>query len=158
MSGIERLLSSGNVYVMSFKPLFSQKILSGEMDCEVRTLFHRLKPRDIVLIYSSRPVSAFQGILYIDYVVTGYYREIIEAIDRYCIMFDRDNRLFIERMYSRSRRKLILARIGPVIVFREEVGLDKIRKQWRNYRPPISYTKTTKQIAYHILRESKTIG
>ena len=127
----ERLL------IMSFKPLFAQKIINGVMDCEVRSFLGRIQEGDIVLVYASTPIKAVIGFFRVGWVYTGYYSTIIDIVCRRCRSFDEDNWMFIRKRYSCSRRKLIVFQVNNPVKIREPIGLNHLRNLGLN--APRSY-------------------
>lgn len=128
----ERLL------IMSFKPLFAQKIINGVMDCEVRSFLGKVQEGDIVLVYASTPVKAVIGFFRVGWVYTGYYSTIIDIVCRKCRSFDKDNWMYVRRKYSRSRRKLIVFRVNSPVKIREPIGLNYLKSL--GLSAPRSYT------------------
>ncbi len=127
------------VVFMSFKPLYARKIVDGIMDCEVRTYFKQLCPRDIVLVYASHPVKAVLGYFLIDTVYTGSYNDIVAFVKNKCRLFDRDNWDYIVKHYSCSKRKLVAIKICCITVFGKPVSLNTIRSMLPIFKPPRSY-------------------
>lgn len=130
----------GMYYVMSFKPIFARKIVSGGKDCEVRTYFGLIKPGDRVLIYASSPLKAFLGVFNVVDVSTGTYSDIVKYINEQCTKFDEDNWRFIEERYLRHSRRLIALKISDVRMFQRQVSLYDVKVYIREFKPPRSYS------------------
>lgn len=117
----------GRLLIMSFKPLFAQKIIDGVMDCEVRSFLGRIQEGDIVLVYASAPVKAVVGFFRVGWVYTGYYSVITDIVYRKCRSFDEDNWVYVRRRYSCSKRKLVVFQVNDPVRIREPIGLNHLK-------------------------------
>ena len=136
---------------MSFKPLYADQVLDGLKTCEIRTCFQELPSGSLVLIYASSPIKAFRG-----YIVVGEthhnveYNVLQELIQRHECRIPRDNWLFVEKHY-RGKENLLFFTIKSRRKFSNPVGLEKVKKIYPSFRPPISYVRVSRGFFEKIL-------
>lgn len=126
--------------LMSLKPMFALEIVNKVKDCEVRTYFKPVTPRDVVVIYASSPLRKILGEFVVEEVWVLGFRDALRVVEKVCGRFGEENMRYVVERYSKSVRKLIVIKVGDVVNYRRPVPLDVIKALDPSFRPPISYT------------------
>ncbi len=120
--------------LMSIKPRYSEKILSGAKTVELRRVCPRLEVGDLVMVYASGPRMALVGCFEVAGIVSGTPEAIFkkhgkaaavsrEVFDAYFDGADTAHAILISRAWS----------------LREEAELKTLRKRLKGFHPPQSY-------------------
>jgi predicted transcriptional regulator len=121
---------------LSVRPNFAELILSGAKTVEVRRVVPRgAQPGSLVLIYASSPEKALWGICFIDNVSTGRPETIWRKLGNRTGLRKRE---FLA--YLGGAEKAVALHVSKPVVFSRPIPLSEIRKTWRAFQPPQSFS------------------
>lgn len=125
---------SGRILLLSIRPKYANKIFEGIKDVELRRTRPRLCEGDLVIVYASSPKKALIGAFEVKKVIQkpleDLWSEVQEkagvSYEDFCFYYKGLSvgcGIFLNRTYY----------------FHEPIELDRLRKEWDNFRPPQSY-------------------
>jgi predicted transcriptional regulator len=120
--------------LLSIKPEFAEKILTGIKTVELRRVPPRVNAGSLVVLYVSSPVKAVVGAFWVDRVVTGTPEELWPIVEEAAGL----TRSEFEAYYAGTTK-------GVGIFVRESWSaekpfeLDEFRRNCPEFRPPQSY-------------------
>jgi len=131
---------TNKMLLMSIKPEYMQKILTGEKTIEIRRTRTNVAEGDLIIFYASSPMKAILGAAMVVTVVTGapgaiwrkYKRELGITKSVYDVYYS----------CSVKAYGIILDKIWE---YESPVSLEKIREFWEGFVPPQSYRYLSKE-------------
>lgn len=125
---------SGRILLLSIRPKYADKIFEGIKDVELRRTRPRLCGGDLVIVYASSPKKALIGAFEVERVIQkpleDLWNEVQEkagvSYKEFCFYYKGLSvgcGIFLDKTYY----------------FREPIELDRLRREWDNFRPPQSY-------------------
>jgi predicted transcriptional regulator len=118
---------------MSIRPVYADRILSGEKRFEIRRRPVRLLPGDLVVVYSSAPVKAIVGAFSVRQVHIGTTESLWR---RFSVGICVSRPHYLE--YLRGTEHACAIEVGHVIQL-PLVALSDLRSSPDGFRPPQSY-------------------
>jgi predicted transcriptional regulator len=133
------------VLLMSIRPEFAAKILSGRKTFELRRVRPRISAGETILVYASYPVQAILGEFVVSNVIEASPSR-LWAITRHRSGLTR--RQF--REYFQGAHTAYGIEVREVTRLERPVALDKIRHTWPGFRPPQSYMYLSEEDAFRL--------
>lgn len=122
------------VLLLSIRPIYSEKIFSGEKQVELRRLRPSVREGDLVLVYTSSPSCELTGAFVVGGVEAGTPRTLWEKVRRECgitkAQYDD---------YFQGTEKAYGIRIERAWRLKAPVKLAKLRRHSAGFHPPQSY-------------------
>ncbi len=130
---------SQNIILLSIKPIYVDKIFSGEKTVELRKVIPKaLGTGDIVIVYASSPKKCIYGAFSVKKVIKGSPTELSERlIEKACI----PPQDYFEYFDGKNYAYAIF--IDQKIVFEEQTQLYKLRELLGGFRPPQNFRYLT---------------
>ncbi len=128
--------------LISIKPKYTDLILAGTKQVELRKRSARLLPGTRILIYSTSPCKALVGEAFISFVAT---KSLGALFSQYGVLacVTRDE---FEAYYASDVEGVALG-LESVTRYSEPVGLDRLRELQDGFRPPQSYMRASAALA-----------
>lgn len=123
-----------DVLVISLKPEFANKILSGSKKIELRKCSPRLNNGSLVIIYATAPIKSVVGYCILQEVISASPNEVWNS---YKEDLGIDKNRYFE--YYQGYSKAVGLKVNQVKTLRESIPLSKIREQWPRFSPPQSF-------------------
>jgi len=130
------------ILLISVRPRFAAKILSGEKTVELRRVRPRIGAGDCVLIYVSSPVKALAARFVVAEVIQASPSRLWRETQSEAAVTSREFKAYFAGV---STAYAISLKQGQLL--RSPVSLDAIRHAWPEFRPPQSYRYLTNQDA-----------
>ena len=119
--------------LLSIKPHYAQKILSGDKTVELRRVKPKLEPDDLVLLYATAPVSAIIGWFTVGRVITEPLDQLWQNLGTQTSVPRED---FFSYLHGLNEGVAILVEQTFPIESTESIGLEKLRKLYPGFHPP----------------------
>jgi predicted transcriptional regulator len=120
--------------VISIKPQFAERIFDGNKTVELRRKCPKIVPGDYLFVYVSSPTKAFKGLLRVRRIVCRPPKSLWREVGKFAGI----SKTEFDTYYHGASTGF-----GIFISVVEEldlpIGLSKIRRSWKSFRPPQSY-------------------
>ncbi|NJL10369.1 MAG: EVE domain-containing protein [Calothrix sp. SM1_7_51] len=125
---------SGMVLLISIRPKYADQIFAGVKEVELRRTRPRLQEGDLVIVYASSPKKALIGAFEVERIVQKPLKDLwVEVSEKaaishseFCSYYEGLSvgcGIFLDKTHN----------------FHQPVELERLRKEWTNFRPPQSY-------------------
>ena len=130
-----------NAILLSIRPKYAGKILTGEKKVELRRICPRVQQGDLVIIYASSPLMAVTGSFVVDRVVTKHPEELWPIVRQSACISQKE----FDTYYKGSTLGVGIF-VSKVRSTNTPLRLAQIRKLWPDFHPPQGFrylTQTT---------------
>ena len=125
--------------LISIKPEFVEKILSGEKTIELRKSKPDAATGDLIILYSTAPVKAIVGFCVIDNIIVGKPGVFWDKHHADCGI---DKMRFFE--YYENYNKVIGIKLKEIYRLPKKINLQTVRSNWPRFSPPQTYKYLSK--------------
>ena len=131
--------------ILSIKPRYMEKILSGEKTVEIRSRKMNISPNTKIWLYSTTPDKSIVGyVSVIDYVYGN--REEIWTNYRTATAINEDEYIH----YTKNQEKVSAIIFGEVQELEEKISLTTLRSHFKGFQPPQFYKIINKTLGFNI--------
>lgn len=124
--------------LISIKPKYMNKILSGEKKVELRKSSSKISTGGLVILYSTFPEKAVVGFCFVENIKSDTPQNMWQNVKSFAGISRKD---YLE-YYSNSRKSCGIF-ISNVNYLEAPFSLENLRKEIPNFQPPQSYTYTS---------------
>lgn len=120
--------------LLSVKPRYTDKLLSGEKTIELRRIRPKIEPGDVILLYATAPVFQVVGICHVSKILLGSPEAMWSRVGRGAAI----SRTEYDRYFNGAARAIGIVVERPARLA-ECLSLGELRKHAPGFMPPQSY-------------------
>jgi predicted transcriptional regulator len=120
--------------LLSVRPEFADRLFDGSKTMELRRIRPRVEAIDWVVIYVSSPTMAITGAFRVAKVIEGHPKSLWPKVREGAAVSWSE----FEAYYSGAPRGYAMV-LADLRRFSQPVGLQELRRQWADFRPPQSF-------------------